>query len=638
MKLNLVQKILESHNLNYQSQELEIYPDQVMTPDSTATMVYLQLEAMGVKQVKPFSVIYIDHNMLQVGHKNPDDHRYLLTVGKKLGAYISKAGNGIGHTTHLENFSKPGVILLGSDSHTATAGAAGMLAIGAGGIDVAIAMSGLPYIVTRPKVVGVYLAGSLKPWVTAKDISLKLMQLIGVKGGKNKLFEYYGPGVSKLTVYDRATICNMGAETGAFSSIFPSDDMTKLFYQSIGRESAWQQLLPDEAAEYDEVIEIDLDMLEPLIALPHSPDNIKPVSEVEGVPLSQVGIGSCTNSSFKDLAIAAAVLKNQMIPESIDLIISPGSKRILLMLLETGMAAQLVTAGARLLEVACGPCNGIGQAPASGTNTLRTYNRNFKGRCGTSDANSYLCSPETAAVSALYGKITDPRRFGEYPIINEPAFFPLFTDAIIAPKTGNEAVQVIKGPNIKPIPVGTPLEDTLTLKIELKTGDNITTDHILPGGAEMLALRSNIPDSVPYIFSRLNPDFKDKISNLSKTWCIIGGDNFGMGSSREHAVMVPMFAGMKLVIAKSFATVYKRNLINFGVIPLVFENPADYESLQEGDQLILKDCHNQLKEGRVKLFNETQDCCFSAKCEITSVQQNVLSVGGLLNFVKDQIQ
>lgn len=637
MKRNLIQKILESHGLNHKLQELEIIPDQVMTPDSTATMVYLQLEAMGVKKVKPFSVIYIDHNMLQVGHKNHDDHMYLLTVGKKMGAYISKAGNGIGHTTHLENFSKPGVILLGSDSHTSTAGAAGMLAIGAGGVDVAIAMSGLPYVCSRPKVVGVCLEGKLQPWVSAKDISLKLLQIIGVKGGKNKIFEYCGPGVSQLTVYDRATICNMGAETGAFSSIFPSDEMTKLFYQSVGRESDWQQLLPDEDAEYDEIIKINLDALEPLIALPHSPDNIKPVSEVEGIPLSQVGIGSCTNSSFKDLAIAATVLNNQTLPESTDLIISPGSKRILLMLLETGMAKQLITAGARLLEVACGPCNGIGQAPASGTNTLRTYNRNFKGRCGTADANSYLCSPETAAVSALYGKITDPRKFGEYPAINEPKFFPLLTEAIITPKAGDENTQVIKGPNIKPIPVGSPLEDTLTIKIELKAGDNTTTDEILPGGAEMLALRSNIPDSVPYIFTRINPNFRNKLNSLPKAWGVIGGDNYGMGSSREHAVMVPMYAGMKLVIVKSFADVYKRNLVNFGVIPLVFENAADYEAIHEGDILVLDNLFYQLQEGRVALHNKTQNRIFFTKCDLTAAQLDVLQKGGLLNFVKDQL-
>lgn len=637
MKCNLVQKILKNHGLNPNSPEWEIIPDQVMTPDSTATMVYLQLEAMGVKKVKPFSVIYIDHNMLQVGPKNHDDHRYLLTVGKKLGAYISKAGNGIGHTTHLENFSKPGEILLGSDSHTSTAGAAGMLAVGAGGVDVAVAMAGFPYACARPKVVGVCLEGGLRPWVTAKDISLKLLQLIGVKGGKNRIFEYFGPGVDQLTVYDRATICNMGAETGAFTSLFPSDEMTRRFYRSIGREAAWQPLQADEGAEYDAVISIDLAALEPLVALPHSPDNVKPVSEVEGIPLSQVGIGSCTNSSFKDLAIAAAVLNHQTLPDGVDLIVSPGSKRILLMLLETGTARQLVTAGARLLEVACGPCNGIGQAPASGTNTLRTYNRNFKGRCGTPDANSYLCSPETAAVSALHGKITDPRRFGEYPVIHEPEFFPLLPNAIIAPGAGDEDIRVVKGPNIKPIPAGSPLEDTLTLKIELKTGDNITTDHILPGGAEMLALRSNIPDSVPYVFSRLNPDFKNKISSLGKTWCVVAGDNFGMGSSREHAVMVPMSAGMKLVVAKSFADVYKRNLVNFGVIPLVLEDPADYESMQEGDLLALDHALDQLQDGRVKLCNQTQSKIIFTKCELTAAQRAVLFKGGLLNFIKDQL-
>jgi len=637
MKLNLVQKILENHGLNSNSKEFALLPDQVITPDSTATMVYLQLEAIGVKKIKPFSVIYIDHNLLQVGNKNHDDHLYLLTVGKKMGAYISRAGNGIGHTTHLENFSKPGDILLGSDSHTPTAGGAGMLAIGAGGVDVAIAMSGLSYSCSKPKIIGVCLEGSLQPWVSAKDISLKMMQIVGVKGGKNKIFEYFGEGIKHLSVYDRATICNMGAETGALSSIFPSDETTKSFYQSVGREGDWKELLPDEDAEYDDMIKIDLNILEPLIALPHSPDNIRPVSEVENIPLSQVGIGSCTNSSYKNLAIAAMVLNNQTLPDGMDLIISPGSKRILLMLLETGMISQLLKAGARLLEVACGPCNGIGQAPASGTNTLRTYNRNFKGRCGTPDANAYLCSPETAAVSALYGKITDPRRFGEYPIINEPPFFPLLPKAIITPQQGNEDIQVIKGPNIKPIPMGSPLEDSLIFKVELKAGDNTTTDDILPGGAEMLALRSNIPDSIPYIFTRINPNFKNKISRLPKSWGVIGGDNYGMGSSREHAVMVPMSAGMKVVIVKSFADVYKRNLVNFGVIPLIFKNPNDYESINEGDELILSNVLTQIKEGEVKLFNKTQNRDIVTKCELTSIQQNVLFRGGLLNYVKDQI-
>lgn len=638
MKLNLVQKILNNHGFSYTAEELSLQPDQVMTPDSTATMVYLQLEAMGVKKVKPFSAIYIDHNMLQVGHKNHDDHMYLLTAGQKMGAYISRAGNGIGHTTHLENFSKPGDILLGSDSHTSTAGAAGMLAVGAGGVDVAIVMSGLPYHLRKPKVVGVCLKGTLQPWVSAKDISLKLLQLVGVKGGKNKIFEYFGEGIKQLSVYDRATICNMGAETGALSSIFPSDESTRSFYKSVGREEDWREISADKDAVYDDLITINLDILEPLIALPHSPDNIKPVSEVENIPLSQVGIGSCTNSSYKDLAVAAMVLDNKILPAGLDLIVSPGSKRILLMLLETGMAKKLLTAGARLLEVACGPCNGIGQAPASGTNTLRTYNRNFKGRCGTADANSYLCSPETAAVSALYGKITDPRKFGDYPDIHEPEFFPLLPDSIIIPQKEYEDIQVIKGPNIKPIPTGDRLEDTMSLKVELIAGDNTTTDEILPGGAEMLALRSNIPDSVPFIFTRINPNFKNKIGSLPKHWAVLGGDNYGMGSSREHAVMVPMFAGMKMVLVKSFADVYKRNLVNFGVIPLGFENPADYESIREGDELMIDHALTQIKNGRVILINKTQSRKIPAKCELTAEQQDILFCGGLLNYVKAKIQ
>ncbi|MEL7566446.1 MAG: aconitate hydratase, partial [Dehalobacterium sp.] len=533
MGLNVFQKILASHGVNFEGDELKLFPDQVLTQDATGTVVFLQVEAMGIKKAKPYVVSYIDHNTLQVDFRNHDDHRYLQSMAAKLRINLSRAGNGICHQVHLENFVKPGGILLGSDSHTPTAGGAGMLGIGAGGLDVAAAIAGEPYYVSKPKVLGVELTGRLNPWVTAKDIILYLLKKLTVKGGVGKVIEYFGAGVKTLSVYERATICNMGAEMGLTSSLFPSDENTFKYLESLDRRQEWVELKADEDAAYDEVMSIDLATVEPLIALPHSPDNVKTVQEVEGISLSQIAIGSCTNSSYKDMEVVANILKDKTIAENVSLVITPGSRRILSMMAETGILKVLVDAGARVLEVNCGPCNGIGQAPASGSNSLRTYNRNYKGRSGTADANVFLASPETAAVSALYGCITDPRKFGDCPKVELPQKYAPSNNMILTLREKSEDTEIIKGSNIKPIPLGSPLSQDLNIPVALMTKDNVSTDDILPGGAKMLALRSNIPDSVSYVFSRLDARFKDKIDQLPENWAIVAGENFGQGSSRE---------------------------------------------------------------------------------------------------------
>jgi len=636
--LNVFQKILAAHGVDFGGDELTIYPDQVLTQDATGTVVFLQVEAMGLEKAKPYVVSYIDHNTLQVDYRNHDDHRYLQSIAAKLGVNLSRAGNGICHQVHLENFVIPGGILLGSDSHTPTAGGAGMLGIGAGGLDVAVAIAGEPYYVPKPKVVGVELKGRLNPWVTAKDIILYLLKMLSVKGGVGKIIEYFGDGVKTLSVYERATICNMGAEMGATSSIFPSDENTLEYLKSLEREQDWVELKADVTASYDETITIDLNSIEPLIALPHSPDNVKTVKEIEGTPLSQIAIGSCTNSSYKDMAIVASILKNRTIAENISLVITPGSRRILSMMSETGILKDLVDAGARILEVNCGPCNGIGQAPASGSNSLRTYNRNYKGRSGTVDANVFLASPETAAVSALFGCITDPRKFGDCPKVELPKKYAQSSNMVLTPRERTEDVEILKGPNIKPIPLGTALPEVLNFSAVLKTKDNVSTDDILPGGANMLALRSNIPDSVPYVFSRLDAQFKNKIARLPEIWAVVGGENFGQGSSREHAVMVPMSIGMKVVIAKSFARIYKQNLINYGVVPLTFTNADDYEKVSENDELSISEISQQIRNKVVKIYNKTKDFYFEASCDLSERDIELLSNGGLLNYVKNKVQ
>jgi len=634
MNLNVFQKICQSHQINFEDEELSIIPDQVLTHDGTATPVYLQLEAIGVQHIKPFTVTYIDHNTLLVGYQNADDHRYLKSMAGKLGSVISKLGNGICHQVHLENFAKPGQILFGSDSHTPMAGAAGMFAIGAGGLDVAAVMAGEPFFLKSPKTVGVRLEGKLPAWSTGKDVILHLLQTVSAKGGVGKVFEFFGPGVSELSVFDRATICNMGTEMGATSSIFPSDEQTFQYLKSFGREYDWQELNADENAEYDEMIIVDLAAIEPLIAMPHSPDHVKKVSEVEGIPVSQVAIGSCTNSSYKDLAVAAYILKGKTVHPDVSLIISPGSRRTLSKVAESGELETLIHAGVRVLENTCGPCNGVGQSPETGGHSLRTHNRNFKGRSGTPDANVYLASPETAAATALFGCISDPRKLGDYPSISLPETFPAHSGMFIQPVENPEEVKITKGPNIKPMPLGTPLSDKLNYAVGLITGDNITTDHILPGGAHMLALRSNIPASVPYVFNRIDPDFAEHADALPEHWAVIAGDNYGQGSSREHAVMVPMSIGMKLIIAKSFARIYRQNLINFGVLPLVFQDPEDYDRIDKGDLLALENAKRQIENNQVEVFNRTKDYSFIARCDFSLREKELIEKGGLLNYLR----
>jgi len=638
MGFNIFEKIIIGHGIELNQSELPLVPDQVLTQDATGTPVFLQVEAMGLNKVKPFVVSYLDHNTLQIDNKNPDDHLYLQGIAKKLGAHLSRPGNGICHQVHLENFVKPGGILLGSDSHTPTAGGAGMLGIGAGGLDVAVAIAGEPYFVPKPEVVGVKLIGKLPPWSSAKDIILSILKKVTVKGGVGKVFEYFGEGVKTLSVYERATICNMGAEMGATSSIFPSDEITFNYLKSLGREQDWLELKPDLDAVYDKIIEIDLSEIEPMVALPHSPDNVKKVSEVAGTPLFQVTIGSCTNSSYKDIAVAASILKGKKINENVSLVISPGSRRILSKMAETGILKDLVDAGARILEATCGPCNGVGQAPAAGTNSLRTYNRNYQGRSGTKDASVFLASPETAAVSAIYGCITDPREMGDYPEIEIPEFFFDNGNLLVTASKAEEGQEVIKGPNIKPMPVGEPIEKNLILQVALIAGDNISTDDILPGGANMLALRSNIPASVPYVFSRIDKDFSQKIDQLPKTWVVVGGENFGQGSSREHAVMVPMSIGMKVVLVKSFARIYRKNLINYGVIPLTFANSEDYDKISRGDVLVIKDIKEQIRGQKVMLLNQTTGISIETLCSLSEREIDILLAGGLLNYVKNKLE
>ncbi|ATW28396.1 aconitate hydratase [Candidatus Formimonas warabiya] len=635
--MNVFQKILASHEVSCEGDELAVFPDQVLTQDATGTVVFLQVEAMGIKKAKPDVVSYIDHNTLQVDFRNHDDHRYLQSMAAKLGIKLSRTGNGICHQVHLENFVKPGGILLGSDSHTPTAGGAGMLGMGAGGLDVAVAIAGEPYYIAKPQVLGVELTGCLKPWVTAKDIILYLLKKLTVKGGVGKVIEYFGEGVKTLSVYERATICNMGAEMGATSSLFPSDENTFAYLKSLRREQDWAELKADADAAYDERITIDLTTLEPLIAFPHSPDHVKTVTEAEGTPLGQIAIGSCTNSSYKDMAIVAAILKDKTIAENISLVITPGSRRILSMMSQTGVLQDLVEAGARILEVTCGPCNGIGQAPASGTNSLRTYNRNYRGRSGTADAQVFLASPETAAVSALYGRITDPRKFGECPKVDLPERFAESSNMILSPRGGAGEGEIWKGPNIKPVPLGSPLPPHMDFSAALKVKDHVSTDDILPGGAKMLALRSNIPDSVPYVFSRLDAQFKDKIDRLPEVWALIAGENFGQGSSREHAVMVPMSIGMKLVIAKSFARIYRQNLINYGVVPLTFADFDDYEKISPHDEFHIGEFPQQIQSNRVRIYDKTQDFFFDTRCDFSRRQIELLLQGGLMNYVKHKI-
>ncbi|QGU95611.1 aconitate hydratase [Clostridium bovifaecis] len=637
MGYNIVEKILREHLVIGEIEkgsEIGIRIDQTLTQDSTGTMAYLQFEALGVDKVKTRrSVAYIDHNMLQTGPENADDHRYIQTVTKKHGIYFSKPGNGICHQVHLERFGIPGQTLVGSDSHTPTAGGIGMIGIGAGGLDVAVAMGGGEYYIKTPKVVKVELKGKLNPWVSAKDIILELLRRLTVKGGVDKIFEYGGEGVRTLSVPERATITNMGAELGATTSIFPSDEVTLKFLKAQHREEDFNEVKADEDAIYDEVIEINLSELEPLVACPHSPDNVVNVLELRGVKVNQVTIGSCTNSSYTDMMKVAEILEGKTINEDVSLVIGPGSKQVLNMLAENGALAKMIASGARIIESGCGPCIGMGQAPASDAVSLRTINRNFEGRCGTKSAGVYLVSPEIAAVSALTGYISDPREFGEAPEIEVPKQFLINDNLIVKPAENGEEIEVVRGPNIKPFPKGEELKDIVEGKALIKVGDNITTDHIMPSNAKLLPFRSNIPYLSDYCLAPCNPEFPNRAKENGGGF-IIGGANYGQGSSREHAALVPLYLGIKAVLAKSFARIHMANLINNGIMPLVFENIDDYDNIDEFDELLIIDTHKGVEEGQVIVKNKTKDKEYTMKLQLSERQKTMILKGGLINSIR----
>ena len=636
MGKNIVQKIFSSHLVSGKlkvGEEIAISVDQTLTQDATGTMAYLQFEAMGIPKVKTkLSVSYVDHNTLQTGFENFDDHLFLQSIAKKYGIYFSKPGNGICHQVHLERFSVPGETLLGSDSHTPTCGGLGMIAIGVGGLDVAITMAGGPFYITMPKVVLVKLSGALRPWVTAKDVILELLRRLTVKGGVGKIFEYGGEGVKTLTVTERATITNMGAELGALTSVFPSDAQTKKYLKMQGREGIWKPLKADASAKYDEVVEIDLSALEPLIARPHSPDNVCKVSEIKGTKVNQVCIGSCTNSSYHDLMVSASMLKGRSVHPDVSLTISPGSRQVLEMISKNGALADMITAGARIIEVACGPCIGMGQAPPSGGVSVRSFNRNFEGRSGTADAQVYLVSPETAIATAINGVISDPRDFSDPIVIKYPKSFIIDDSLIIPPSEKSEEVSIIRGPNIKPLPKKEPMPDTLKGDVLLKVGDNITTDHIMPAGAKVLPLRSNIPAISEFVFEKVDKDFVKRAKEKGGGF-LISGVNYGQGSSREHAALAPMYLGIKAVIAKSFARIHRANLVNFGILPLTFENENDYNLFDLGDTIELPDMKNRLKsKSGITLKNVTKNKEVKVTHTLTPREIDILCVGGLLNY------
>ena len=597
-------------------------------------MVYLQFEAIGIKRVQTeLSVSYVDHNTIQTDYKNPDDHLFLQSFAKKYGLYFSRPGNGICHQVHLERFGLPGKTLLGSDSHTPTGGGLGMLAIGAGGLDIACAMAGAPFTLAMPKVIGIHLTGALQPMCSAKDVILELLRRCTVKNGVGKVFEYYGDGVASLSVPQRATITNMGAELGVTTSIFPSDQVTKEWL-ALQKREGWQELAADDGAQYDEIIDIDLTQIEPMIAQPHMPDLVVPVREIEGKKIVQAAIGSCTNSSINDLGIAADILDGKTVAPGVSLGVSPGSKQVYTSAIEAGIIKKLVKSGARMLESACGPCIGMGFAPASGGASVRTFNRNFKGRSGTATAEIYLASPETAAASALFGCITDPRKvkvkFTDYSAKTE------INDNMIekpAPESDFDSIEIIRGPNIKPCPKATPAPASFTAEVLIKTGDNITTDHIMPAGTRVLPYRSNIPEIAKFVFEAVSPGFYDRAKKAG-TGVIIGGENYGQGSSREHAALAPMYLGVKAVITKSFARIHKANLINFGIVPLVFENPADYDILEEGMSLSFPSFMADIKKGnRVKAVDAKSGREFYFLHDLEKKGVDLIEAGGMLNYI-----
>ncbi len=641
MGMTLAQKIIARHLLSGRmdaGQEIAIRIDQTLTQDSTGTMAYLQFEAIGLPRVKTeLSVAYIDHNMLQTGFENADDHRYIQTVARKYGIRFSKPGNGVCHQVHIERFGMPGKTLLGSDSHTPTCGGIGMLAIGAGGLDVAVAMGGGPYWLTMPRLVQINLVGQLRPWVSAKDIILEILRRLTVKGGVGRIIEYAGEGIRSLTVPERATITNMGAELGATTSLFPSDENTRRFLAAQGREADWQALAADEDAVYDETLTIDLAAIEPLAAQPHSPDRVAPVREIGPIKVDQVAIGSCTNSSYMDMMKTAAILRGKTVHPDVSLVIAPGSRQVLTMLAENGALADMIAAGARILESACGPCIGMGQAPRTDAVSLRTNNRNFYGRSGTASAQVYLVSPEVAATSALTGVLTDPRDSGTAPVAAMPDHFFVNDNLIVDPAPEGEAVQVVRGPNIQPFPVNQPLKGDLTGKALIKVEDNITTDHIMPSNAKLLPFRSNVPYLADFCLTPCDPDFPARAKAHGGGF-IIAGANYGQGSSREHAALAPLQLGVKAVLAKSFARIHMANLINNGILPLSFVRPEDYEAISSLDELVIEQVEAQLENlvrGKNLLVkNLTRDTAIACQLPLSRRQADLLLAGGLLNHTR----
>ena len=644
MGLTLTEKILKNHIVDgefVKGNEIGIKIDQTLTQDATGTMAYLEYEAMGVPRVKTErSVAYIDHNTLQSGFENADDHRFIGSVAKKHGIYFSRPGNGICHQVHLERFGVPGKTLIGSDSHTPTGGGIGMIAIGAGGLDVAVAMGGGAYYITYPKIVKVELVGKLSPWVAAKDVILEVLKILTVKGGVGKVIEYCGEGVKTLSVPERATITNMGAELGATTSIFPSDEITLEFLKAQDRADVWTELKADDDAVYDEEIKIDLSEIVPMAACPHSPDNIKTVDEIGAMKIDQVCIGSCTNSSLMDMMKVAHILKGKTVHPDVSLSIAPGSKQVLNMLAQNGALSIMIDAGARILESACGPCIGMGQSPNSKGISLRTFNRNFEGRSGTKDGQIYLVSPELAAASAIAGVLTDPRTLGDMPVFKMPEKFVINDNMIVAPASEEDmdSVEILRGPNIKPFPKTSPLDKSIDAPCSLKVGDNITTDHIMPAGAKILPLRSNIPAISKHCFTVCDEEFPERALRLEKS-IIVGGSNYGQGSSREHAALAPLYLGVKAVLVKSFARIHRANLINAGILPLTFVNEADYDKIGQGDELSLENVRQDIIDGKSKLtiVNKSKNAEIPVLCELSGRTKDIVLAGGLLDYTREQL-
>lgn len=640
---NIVEKIFEAHKLYGDltpGKPVGLKVDQVYTQDATGTMAWLQFEAIGVERVKiPLAVSYVDHNMIQSNYMNPDDHLFLQTAAAKYGAYFSKPGNGISHQVHLEKFAAPGKIALGTDSHTPTGGGMGMLAIGVGGLDAATVMAGAPFELTMPKVMLIKLTGKLnRPWVTAMDVILEILRRLTVKGGVGKILEYGGPGVKDLSVTERATITNMGAELGATTSIFPSDKRTNYFLKAQGRESCWIELSSDEDAEYTDTLEIDLKSIEPLISKPHSPDNVVPIRELSGIKIDQVCIGSCTNSSYQLMKLIASILRGNSVAEGVSLLINPGSKQAYEMLSRKGLTADMIAAGARLLECSCGPCIGMGGSPGTGQTSIRSYNRNFKGRSGNKEAFVYLASPLSCAVIAIKGEIIDPRDSGiNVEKVKEPSNYLINDNLLIPPKEDTKKIEILKGPNIKEVPVKKPLPESIEADVLIKLGDNITTDDIMPAGASILPLRSNIPAMSEFVFSNLDHAFSKRAKDAKAKGggIIVGGENYGQGSSREHAAIAPMYLGVNVVIAKSYARIHRANLINFGILPLKFLKHEDHDKIGTGDRVLLEGVWKSLKGNYpYAIYNPTKNYSFEVYSDLNDREKDILLAGGLLPYTK----